>query len=75
MKEIIVIFYVSCFLVNSIAIAKDYRSHVNWPKDMEEVCGESNSDRIIGGEEAKLGQFPWMAQLAFRRYTNCIINK
>lgn len=40
-----------------------FRSHPNWPKHIDEKCGESYSDRIIGGQDADLGQFPWMAQI------------
>lgn len=43
------------------------RSHPNWPFSMETICGEALSDRIIGGKNAKLGQFPWMARLHVSR--------
>lgn len=31
----------------------------------EENCGLSWSDRIVGGENAKLGQYPWLARLGY----------
>lgn len=46
--------------------AGDFRNHPNWPRDADEICGETNSDRIIGGQTAAIGQFPWMAKLVFR---------
>lgn len=52
--------------------AKNFRDHVNWPKDVDDVCGESYADRIVGGEIAKLGQYPWMAQLELVQTTECI---
>lgn len=45
--------------------AGDFRTHPNWPKHVDEICGESNHDRIIGGENASLGQFPWMVRLVY----------
>lgn len=45
--------------------AGDFRTHPNWPKHVEEICGESDSDRIIGGANASLGQFPWMVRLVY----------
>ena len=37
-------------------------NHPNWPKT-EEICGISYSDRIIGGKNSALGQYPWIAHL------------
>ncbi|XP_025835875.1 melanization protease 1-like isoform X2 [Agrilus planipennis] len=31
-----------------------------------EHCGESLSDRIIGGTEASLGQYPWLARIGYK---------
>lgn len=33
------------------------------PEYINEICGETFSDRIISGKNAKLGQFPWMARI------------
>lgn len=57
------------YLVGILFVKKcagDIRNHPNWPKHVEEMCGETHSDRIIGGQTAKIGQFPWMAKLVFR---------
>lgn len=35
--------------------------------EIREICGQSNEDRIIGGSEAKLGQFPWIAHIGILR--------
>ncbi|XP_055679603.1 phenoloxidase-activating factor 3 [Lutzomyia longipalpis] len=35
-----------------------------------ELCGISVNTRIIGGEDAGPGQFPWMARLAYRNLTS-----
>lgn len=34
-------------------------------EDPEEGCGESTADRIIGGKDAALGQYPWIALLGY----------
>lgn len=33
----------------------------------EMECGVSVQDRIVGGENAFLGQWPWLARLAYNR--------
>lgn len=42
------------------------RSHPNWPHDTQAECGQSASDRIVGGTNASLGQYPWLALLGIR---------
>lgn len=37
--------------------------HKNWPKSAQDVCGTTSTNRIVGGVDAKLGQFPWIAQI------------
>lgn len=39
------------------------QSHLLWPKELDQICGESYTDRIIGGKDAELGQYPWIARL------------
>ncbi|XP_060527679.1 chymotrypsinogen B-like [Cylas formicarius] len=46
--------------------AADLDMHENWKYLPTEECGMAPPiDRIIGGEEAKLGQFPWMVLIEF----------
>lgn len=42
-------------------------SHPAWQYLLhdEVLCGESFADRIIGGEDAPLGQYPWIARLGY----------
>lgn len=61
MAKFRVIFYLIGIL--SIQAYGDHRKHKNWPNHVEDLCGESSTDRIIGGENAALGQFPWMARI------------
>lgn len=42
------------------------RAHKNWPKDLENDCGISYADRIIGGTNASLGQYPWLARIGYQ---------
>ncbi|KAJ6637212.1 Phenoloxidase-activating factor 3 [Pseudolycoriella hygida] len=39
-----------------------------------EYCGISINTRIIGGEDAGPGQFPWMARLAYRNKTSGLVS-
>lgn len=43
--------------------ATNWREHMNWPTDFDGDCGENFSDRIIGGMNASIGQYPWIARL------------
>lgn len=54
---------------NFSVFASDVTQHPNWHLLDHEQCGESLSDRIVGGTEAALGQYPWMALLGFRDKT------
>lgn len=36
-------------------------------EEIREICGVSNSDRIIGGTATKIGQFPWIAHIGILR--------
>lgn len=42
----------------------------NWAK-LNEICGMSVTDRIIGGTNAAIGQYPWIAHLGIMRELNC----
>lgn len=41
-------------------------SGTNWSK-INEICGVSYADRIVGGTKAEVGQFPWIAHLGILR--------
>lgn len=43
----------------------DIVKHPNWPRDVQDDCGISYADRIIGGKNASLGQFPWLARIGY----------
>lgn len=52
-----------CFsfvLMNCGAVWAD--SGTNWTK-INEICGVSYANRIVGGTKASLAQFPWIAHL------------
>jgi hypothetical protein len=36
-------------------------------EELSKDCGLSYSDRIVGGENATLGQYPWLARLGYNR--------
>lgn len=62
-SNIILIFIGFLYVNKSVG---NLKLHHKWPKRFEEMCGETNSDRIIGGQNAFIGQFPWMARAMFR---------
>lgn len=41
-------------------------NHPAWKKLDAVECGDSVADRIIGGNNATLGQFPWIARLGYK---------
>lgn len=56
-----------CFplvLMNYCAVWADRGT--NW-SEINEICGISYADRIVGGTKAALGQFPWIAHLGIMR--------
>lgn len=66
------IFSFSCcfllMLMNYGAVCAD--SATNWA-EINEICGISYADRIVGGSKASLGQFPWIAHVGIvREYSN-----
>ena len=64
-KEIFTISW--CFtvlLMNYGAVWAD--STTNWT-EINEICGVSYANRIVGGTKAELGQFPWIAHLGIMR--------
>ncbi|KAK2583734.1 hypothetical protein KPH14_009652 [Odynerus spinipes] len=39
--------------------------HSKWPLLDHDKCGNSNTDRIIGGTNASLGAYPWLARIGY----------
>lgn len=48
--------------------------HVDWTEDTDEECGITYTDRIIGGTNASLGQYPWLARIGYRSKRNQFSN-
>jgi len=74
-KEILLFVLVNNQLVSSSKepeIFASHPAHTQLPSD--EKCGVSvrlpSSTRIVGGQPAKLGQYPWLANLGFRKNSN-----
>ncbi|XP_011629948.1 CLIP domain-containing serine protease 2-like [Pogonomyrmex barbatus] len=45
----------------------DVTKHPSWSLLKQGSCGNSNSDRIIGGKNASLGAYPWIARIGYNR--------
>jgi hypothetical protein len=59
------LFQVACRLVVVLTTCRIVLSETNWDK-IDEICGSSYSDRIVGGTKASLGQvrfFIWFFKL------------
>lgn len=56
--------YFSVVLMNYGAVWADIGT--NWT-EINEICGASYANRIVGGSKAELGQFPWIAHLGIMR--------
>ncbi|KYM76561.1 Serine protease easter [Atta colombica] len=41
--------------------------HPSWSLLEQNNCGNSNSDRIIGGKNASLGAYPWIARIGYSK--------
>lgn len=57
-------FCLTVMLMNCCAVWAD--SGTNWSK-INEICGISYANRIVGGTRAELAQFPWIAHLGIMR--------
>lgn len=67
-----IIFFIVCQLTYCVCATAtvypqrvDILQHQNWPKDTHDICGISYADRIIGGINASLGQYPWLARIGY----------
>lgn len=65
LKTILVFLICNTALVNSI---QNVLEHPNWPSDTQDECGISFTDRIVGGINASLGQYPWLARIGYNRW-------
>lgn len=52
----------------------DIVTHPNWPKNVQDDCGISYADRIIGGKNASLGQFPWLARIGYGSWVDFFLS-
>lgn len=59
-SSIIIYIAVTLFLVNN-AIANS-STH----RELKDECGVTYTDRIIGGKNASLGQYPWLARIGYK---------
>uniref|UniRef100_A0A1B6KI46 limulus clotting factor C n=1 Tax=Graphocephala atropunctata TaxID=36148 RepID=A0A1B6KI46_9HEMI len=60
------VLFLSFGTASSHQLRKDLTSHPNWKLlDRGDDCGHNVADRIIGGDEATLGQYPWIARLGY----------
>lgn len=48
------------------------REHANW-KLLPAKCGGSSSERIIGGKEADIGTYPWMARIGYKSKLDLVV--
>ena len=44
---------------------KEIENHPNWNQLDLKNCGVSNTNRIIGGQFASVGEFPWIARIGY----------
>ncbi|KAM0737338.1 CLIP domain-containing serine protease HP8 [Formica fusca] len=51
----------------SIAFSIDVTKHPGWLLLEHRRCGNSNTDRIIGGKNASLGAYPWIARIGYSK--------
>ncbi|XP_060529854.1 testisin-like [Cylas formicarius] len=66
MCKTVLILVATSFLWISQVKSTDLDNHTNWKHLPTKDCGKASpADRLIGGEQAKLGQFPWMVLIKF----------
>ncbi|KAG5334970.1 EAST protease, partial [Acromyrmex charruanus] len=57
-----------CMLIlscNTAFSTINVKKHPSWSLLEQNNCGNSNSDRIIGGKNASLGAYPWIARIGY----------
>ncbi|XP_012544501.2 phenoloxidase-activating factor 3 [Bombyx mori] len=54
-----------CSAVSKINTEDPISSHPAWKNLSNSDCGDSAADRIIGGTNANLGQFPWIVRIGY----------
>lgn len=62
---LIIIFCLAISNANSYYDFNNITLHPNWPRNDDAICGKPSSFRIIGGEDAVLGEFPYIARLGY----------
>lgn len=65
MVSMATIYLVIQIIVYWAVYSTDIKVHQNWPTYTETICGISYADRIIGGLNATLGQYPWLARIGY----------
>ncbi|KAJ8928423.1 hypothetical protein NQ314_019012, partial [Rhamnusium bicolor] len=54
------------FFIANLGNCEEIKDHRNWKLIPTKNCGKAKlSNRIVGGEVAALGQFPWISRLAY----------
>ncbi|XP_018342834.1 PREDICTED: serine protease easter-like [Trachymyrmex septentrionalis] len=57
--------YILVLSCNTAFSTINVRQHPSWSLLEQNNCGNSNSDRIIGGKNASLGAYPWIARIGY----------
>ncbi|XP_015171014.1 PREDICTED: uncharacterized protein LOC107063621 [Polistes dominula] len=52
----------------------DISNHLNWSLLDHDKCGNSNADRIIGGKNASMGAYPWIARIGYSISKSNLVN-
>lgn len=65
-KKFLLIQSLSFLSLSYLGLSPDIMNHPNWNLLPRDTCGQSVPlDRIIGGKEASLGQYPWIARIGY----------
>lgn len=64
-KSIFLILSFLYIVLSKKVFAPDVRRHPNWNLLDHNECGISLADRIIGGTNATMGQYPWLARIGY----------